>query len=154
MAFQERADAEFGGEALGQFIMRLQGLLQVLQSEFRNELGVGKVVKNGHVAGFRARAEGGEEDAEGLGIVPGQMPAQEVSDPEAARHQVQAIVAGGRLALERSGVEGGMHPPDLFCDAAGNLQAEAVFQGLGHGGWNGRLSCPEVGSGLPAGPGR
>lgn len=134
--FQEGADAELGGETLGESVLGLHRQRKVVQPVVRHQRGVGQEQKGRHwpADGFAVwRIQRVQQNAHGLAIVLWQMPAQGARQMVPTRHQLQGVVTLQGVTQKILGVKCRVHRPHHRRDGAGNLGAVMVLEGFCHG---------------------
>ena len=109
--FEKGADAEFGGEALGELVVAAQGDLGMVEALLGHEEDVGEVEEDAHavvLAAVEFGAKGGPDDFGCGGEVAGEVDGQLPRDMAAARHEFQSLKAVEGIAEKRLGLKAGM----------------------------------------------
>lgn len=136
MFLKKRADAELGGEALRQRVLRAHRLLEVIEAELGHEHRVRQVEEGAQgqprIAPVRL-VQRGQQDGDCFRVVRRQVLVQGARDVFAAWHQGQGVIPleriGDKLARFKRRIHGGDHARDGF----GHVGAVLVDERLGHG---------------------
>jgi hypothetical protein len=135
MTLDERADAELGGEALRQFVLRLHRCLEVIESMLGDEHHVRHEQEAAHTLGRAMRmrhARRGEQQTNRLRIVSWQMCVQHPADLPCTFGQRQRFVSGERVAQEGRARKAVVHGHEHVRDRTRHAPNKLVLQGCGH----------------------
>ena len=129
------ADAEFGGEALRQFVLRAHRQFKVLESVRGDVKHMRQVEKRRHAVARIVLQFGSQRVDQNIGgtrVIVGQKAPQCRCNVSRARHQFKRFETVEHRGGEAARIERRMHRRDRCGDAFRHIGAEAVFQRFSH----------------------
>ncbi len=135
MAFQIGADAELRRETLGELILRLHGVFEVVEPEPGHKEGMRKVEEGGHpIVGdaFQTRAERMQEDLQSVGVMRREIAVKVRCDLVGTSEEREWFVSHKAGADEGCRFKAREYRREGIGELARNFDPELIFESLCH----------------------